>query len=93
MTSKAATHNLIWHFDAVNVRGETKEFQCSKPIRPEDWDTPWEAAMFFTLNETVPAMHNDADCQGGPVWHVNRAKKMSDAIRVYDLKPLSDCRL
>lgn len=71
------THNLIWHFEAVNVRGEQKRFQCSKPISLEDWDTPREAAIWFTMSETVPSLDG---------WHLTQPK----SIQVWNIVPLSD---
>ena len=74
------THNLNWLFDATNVQGETKRLQCSRPICLSEWDDPRDAAIFFTINETLPGLDG---------WHLVAPK----TIQVWKVAELSDVEL
>ena len=84
-----ATHNLIWHFEAVNAAGDTQRFQCGKAFDLAAWDDPRDAAIFFTMEETLPALAEETTASGGPVWHLTKPA----SIQVFAVRPLSDTAL
>ena len=80
------THNLIWTFEAVNAHGSTRQFQCSKPYTPHEWDgDAFGAAMFYTITETEPGLETEALRTGATPWRV-----VPRSVAVFDVRPLSD---
>lgn len=80
------THKLLWTFNATNAHGENREFMCSKPYTPAQWDgDDFGAAMFYTITETEPGLEADAKRTGQTPWRV-----VPRSVAVYDVCPLSD---
>ena len=89
-----ANSEIIWHFTAVNAKGETKRFRCSKYVDLAAWgdtadEAAREAAIWATIQETLPGLAAESEKQGGPVWHLTKPA----SIEIFDVRSLSDVGL